>query len=143
MRPKLRCILTIKSSTSLFHFCCRLLTHLKITEPFQVSTKVKYDIIRTSYRYLSFAHSNKLASVLARMPTSAILLPLQLVAFEFHLQAYRTTRSEGTKTMVYDTSRHRNSNDDLVGDYRPGSIQRVKLHNFLTHSNVEFKPGPR
>ena len=34
-------------------------------------------------------------------------------------------------------------NDDAVGDYRPGSIQRVKLQNFLTHGNVEFKPGPR
>jgi hypothetical protein len=30
-----------------------------------------------------------------------------------------------------------------IGDYRPGSIQRVKLKNFLTHGNVEFRPGPR
>ena len=33
--------------------------------------------------------------------------------------------------------------DNVIGDYRPGSIQRVKLQNFLTHGNVEFKPGPR
>lgn len=36
-----------------------------------------------------------------------------------------------------------NSDDDVIGDYRPGSIRRVKLQNFLTHGNVEFKPGPR
>lgn len=35
------------------------------------------------------------------------------------------------------------NNDDVIGDYRPGSIRRVKLQNFLTHGNVEFKPGPR
>jgi hypothetical protein len=33
--------------------------------------------------------------------------------------------------------------NEVIGDYRPGSIQRVKLHNFLTHSDVEFRPGPR
>lgn len=44
--------------------------------------------------------------------------------------------------MVHDTS-HNRSDNDVIGDYRPGSIQRVKLHNFLTHANVEFKPGPR
>ena len=36
-----------------------------------------------------------------------------------------------------------NNDDDVIGDYRPGSIRRVKLQNFLTHGNVEFKPGPR
>jgi hypothetical protein len=30
-----------------------------------------------------------------------------------------------------------------VGIHKPGSIQRVKLSNFLTYSNVEFSPGPR
>ena len=30
-----------------------------------------------------------------------------------------------------------------VGDYKPGSVQRVKLTNFLTYADVEFKPGPR
>lgn len=30
-----------------------------------------------------------------------------------------------------------------VGDYKPGSITRIKLHNFLTYQDVEFKPGPR
>jgi hypothetical protein len=35
------------------------------------------------------------------------------------------------------------NNEEIIGDYRPGSIQRVKLQNFLTHSNVEFRPGPR
>ena len=27
--------------------------------------------------------------------------------------------------------------------YKPGSISRVKLHNFLTYNEVEFFPGPR
>jgi ABC-type Mn2+/Zn2+ transport system ATPase subunit len=26
--------------------------------------------------------------------------------------------------------------------YVPGSILRIKLHNFLTYHNVEFSPGP-
>ena len=46
--------------------------------------------------------------------------------------------------MVHDTTFDRSANpDDVIGDYRPGSIQRLKLQNFLTHGNVEFKPGPR
>jgi hypothetical protein len=38
------------------------------------------------------------------------------------------------------------SDEDLlkiVGDYKHGSIRRIKLHNFLTYSDVEFSPGPR
>ena len=27
--------------------------------------------------------------------------------------------------------------------YKPGSIKRVKLKNFLTYDAVEFTPGPR
>jgi hypothetical protein len=33
--------------------------------------------------------------------------------------------------------------DKEVGVHKPGSIQRVKLNNFLTYSSVEFFPGPR
>jgi hypothetical protein len=33
--------------------------------------------------------------------------------------------------------------EERIGDYKPGSIRRVRLHNFLTYSNVEFTPGPR
>lgn len=33
--------------------------------------------------------------------------------------------------------------EELVGGYKPGSIKRVKLTNFLTYENVEFCPGPR
>ena len=32
---------------------------------------------------------------------------------------------------------------EKVGAYKPGSIQRIKLRNFLTYQDVEFKPGPR
>ena len=32
---------------------------------------------------------------------------------------------------------------DIVGEHRPGGIKRMKLHNFLTHGDVEFWPGPR
>jgi len=28
-------------------------------------------------------------------------------------------------------------------EYKPGSIRRVRLKNFLTYNNVEFNPGPR
>jgi hypothetical protein len=45
--------------------------------------------------------------------------------------------------MVHGSSNTGNRNADAIGDYRPGSIRRVKLQNFLTHGNVEFKPGPR
>lgn len=33
--------------------------------------------------------------------------------------------------------------DPAVGDYKPGSITRVKLKNFLTYTDVDFSPGPR
>jgi len=32
---------------------------------------------------------------------------------------------------------------ETVGDYKPGSIKRIKLKNFLTYADVEFQPGPR
>jgi hypothetical protein len=31
----------------------------------------------------------------------------------------------------------------LVGDFKPGSIVRIELKNFLTHGHVVVKPGPR
>lgn len=38
----------------------------------------------------------------------------------------------------------RSSNvDDVVGDYKPGSIRRIKLKNFLTYSDAVIEPGPR
>lgn len=30
-----------------------------------------------------------------------------------------------------------------VGDYKHGSIKRIKLVNFLTYTEVEFSPQPR
>jgi hypothetical protein len=32
---------------------------------------------------------------------------------------------------------------ETVGDYKHGSIKRIKLTRFLTYSAVEFSPGPR
>jgi hypothetical protein len=31
----------------------------------------------------------------------------------------------------------------VVGDYKHGSIKRIKLKNFLTYFDVEVTPGPR
>ena len=33
--------------------------------------------------------------------------------------------------------------DELAATYKPGSIVRVRLRDFLTYANVEFRPGPR
>ena len=33
--------------------------------------------------------------------------------------------------------------DKIVGLHKPGSILRMKLHNFLTYQDVEMQPGPR
>jgi hypothetical protein len=30
-----------------------------------------------------------------------------------------------------------------MGDYRPGSILRITLKNFMTHESVVIEPGPR
>ena len=32
---------------------------------------------------------------------------------------------------------------ETVGDYKHGSIKRIKLTRFLTYAAVEFVPGPR
>jgi len=32
---------------------------------------------------------------------------------------------------------------DPVGTYKPGSIKRIKLTNFLTYGDVVVRPGPR
>lgn len=31
----------------------------------------------------------------------------------------------------------------MVGEYKHGSIARIKLKDFLTYNAVEFRPGPR
>jgi len=37
----------------------------------------------------------------------------------------------------------RPSQAEIDKRYKPGSIKRVKLKNFLTYDAVEFYPGPR
>ncbi len=38
---------------------------------------------------------------------------------------------------------YRPSQEEKDSHYKPGSIKRVKLTNFLTYDAVEFFPGPR
>ena len=46
---------------------------------------------------------------------------------------------EGKNPQLRSVSR--DSTEDQ--EYKPGSIRRVRLKNFLTYNNVEFQPGPR
>jgi chromosome segregation ATPase len=49
------------------------------------------------------------------------------------------TANNNNNNHKHDASSSSSSSDA----YKPGSITRVKLHNFLTYANVEFSPGPR
>ena len=42
--------------------------------------------------------------------------------------------------MVHGTTGIDSSNRSVIGEYRPGCIQRVKLQNFFTHGNAEYIP---
>jgi hypothetical protein len=33
--------------------------------------------------------------------------------------------------------------EERLLEYKPGSIRRIKLKNFLTYNDVEFRPGAR
>jgi len=44
---------------------------------------------------------------------------------------------------LVSSSPPRLTGEDKLRHYKPGSIRRVKLKNFLTYVDVEFKPGPR
>lgn len=35
------------------------------------------------------------------------------------------------------------SPEERLAQYKDGSILRIKLKNFLTYADVEFRPGPR
>jgi hypothetical protein len=58
------------------------------------------------------------------------------------LDAHKQRKSENKKP-VTTTMADESALAEKVGTYKPGSIQRIKLHNFLTYQDVEFKPGPR
>ncbi len=45
--------------------------------------------------------------------------------------------------VVDDIDIDRPSQEERDSHYKPGSIKRVKLKNFLTYDAVEFYPGPR
>jgi hypothetical protein len=50
-------------------------------------------------------------------------------------------RKPTTTTMTMDI--HRPTPEERAAQYKPGSIKRVKLNNFLTYDAVEFFPGSR
>jgi hypothetical protein len=52
-----------------------------------------------------------------------------------------STRRDSSRTQKYYFTM--GDEDENVGRHRPGSIKRIKLHNFLTHGDIEFWPGPR
>ncbi len=54
-------------------------------------------------------------------------------------QHFQATQTTSTMTMEID----RPSIEERNQRYKPGSIKRVKLKNFLTYDDVEFFPGPR
>ncbi len=45
--------------------------------------------------------------------------------------------------MTPAAKRVRNFTRHTPDEYIPGSVMRVKLHNFMTYSDVEMEPGPR
>jgi hypothetical protein len=55
------------------------------------------------------------------------------------LANYKPDRAQPIATMDID----RPSVEERSQHYKPGSIKRVKLKNFLTYDAVEFFPGPR
>ena len=48
-----------------------------------------------------------------------------------------------TASSLLDDDIYRPSQEEKDSHYKPGSIKRVKLTNFLTYDAVEFFPGPR
>jgi len=53
------------------------------------------------------------------------------------------TLNRTTMAVVDDIDIDRPSQEERDSHYKPGSIKRVKLKNFLTYDAVEFYPGPR
>ena len=47
------------------------------------------------------------------------------------------------ETMAPPPSPDDDDHDDMSRFYKPGSIRRIRLKDFLTYSEVEFSPGPR
>jgi hypothetical protein len=60
-----------------------------------------------------------------------------------HSCSYQPTATTGLTMASGNDNTSSNSDLRVVGSHRPGSIQRVQLKNFLTHGNVEFRPGAR
>ena len=55
----------------------------------------------------------------------------------------RTKRGQSTAKKQKKQDKDVESNSNVHSLYKPGSITRVKLQNFLTYHEVEFFPGPR
>ena len=54
---------------------------------------------------------------------------------------WHDTQNNRTTMAVVDIDRP--SQEERDSHFKPGSIKRVKLKNFLTYDAVEFFPGPR
>lgn len=54
-----------------------------------------------------------------------------------------TAQQQQQQPQAFRTKRPRLSLPNRLSEYKPGSIRRVRLQNFLTYENVEFTPGPR
>jgi len=59
------------------------------------------------------------------------------------ISRYVHTTLRRTTMAVVDIDIDRPSQEERDSHYKPGSIKRVKLKNFLTYDAVEFFPGPR
>ena len=56
---------------------------------------------------------------------------------------FPTSTMELEPVSTSGTADRRPTADERAAAYKPGSIVRVRLKNFLTYADVEFKPGPR
>ncbi len=59
-----------------------------------------------------------------------------------------STHSQDDHDPQSPTLTNNNNDNDAAADehncsFKSGSIHRVRLKNFLTYSDVEFRPGPR
>ena len=76
-----------------------------------------------------------------------LLLLLLLLLLLTRESAAALVLSESREAMASSQQEYDDSDDEAylqaIGDYKPGSITKIELENFMTHAKVEMKPGPR